>query len=358
MELMQAHQQWSKRPNDERFLSLDDLAEHTANQMECSKGVVVSSRSITVEPTDNRGLVVRGPSNSFTPTHWAFNQLCQRVGAPPDYLRSHPAPMVADSLNFDYQYKRDIEDIGLLLYQNGSAPELRAVTGPKYGRIWNANFVEKLQNLFGDGVTGRWHIPGEFNKSAPITKQNTTLYAGDRDMFVFLCDGEHDVEIKARRNGQTGRMQRGFFAWNSEVGSSSFGLGTFLFDYMCCNHIVWGVSGFDEVRIRHTVSAPDRWLEEVMPALEIYANASTKGITEAIDQARASRLDKVDEFLANRFGPRMVNQLKTVHALEEDRPIETVYDAVNAATAVAKGIPWISQRLDLEREAGKLLIAA
>lgn len=356
MELMQASQQWSTRPDDERFLSLDDLYEHVSNQMECSKGVTVSSRSITVEPTDNRGLVVKGPNSTFAPTHWAFNQLCARAGAPADYLRSHPAPMAADALNFDYQYKRNVDDVGLLLYQNGGAPELRAVTGPAYGRVWNAEYVDIIRKLFGLG--SKWHIPGEFNVKAPITKQNTTLYAGDRDMFVFLADGEHDVEIKGRRNGETGRLQRGFFAWNSEVGAKPIGIGTFLYDYMCCNHIIWGVSGFDEIKIRHTAGAPDRWLEEIVPALESYADGSTKGITDAIDAARATRLDNVDEFLANRFGPRMVGKLKAVHELEEMRPIETRYDVVNAATALAKGIPWIGQRVDLEREAGKLLVAA
>jgi hypothetical protein len=325
--------------------------------MEASKAVTVSSRSITVEPADdNKGLFVVGPTNSFAPTHWAFNQLCQRAGAPADYLRSHPSPMVADALNYDYKYKRGVDDVGLLLYQNGGPATLRAVNGPNYGRVWNAELVDTVRKLFGDD--SKWHIPGEFNVQKPITKENTTLYAGDRDLFVFLADGENDVEIKGRRNGETGRLQRGFFVWNSEVGAKPIGLGTFLYDYMCANHIIWGVSDFDEIRIRHTASAPDRWLEEIVPALESYANGSTKGITDAIDAARATRLDDVDEFLANRFGPRMVGKLKAVHELEELRPIETRYDVVNAATALAKGIPWIGQRVDLEREAGKLLVAA
>lgn len=359
MELMQASQQWASRPADERFLSLPDMFDYASEQMHHSKSVVVSSRSVTVEPTDSqKGLMLVGPSNSFAPTHWAFGQLAQRAGAPADYLRDLPAPLAADCLNWGMKYNRDVSDVGLLLYQNGGAPECRAVTGPNYGRIWNAEIIQQFVKLFGDGVTGKWHIPGEFNRSAPITKQNTTLYAGDRDMFAFLCDGDHDIEVKGRRSGETGRMQRGFFAWNSDVGSRSFGLATFLFDYMCGNHIVWGVSGFDEIRIRHTASAPDKWLAEVLPALEAYSNASTKGITEAIQAAQASRIDKVDEFLASRFGPRMIEKFKAVHLLEEGRPIETVFDVVTAVTAQAKAIPWIGQRVELEREAGKLLVAA
>jgi hypothetical protein len=335
------------------------MFDYASNQMDHSKSVVVSSRSVTVEPApEGNGLVVVGPSSSFAPTHWAFGQLAQRAGAPADYLRNLPSPLAADCLNWGMKYQRDINDVGLLLYQNGGAPELRAVTGPNYGRIWNAEVIGQLCRLFGDGVSGKWHVPGEFNRSEPITKQNTTLYAGDRDMFAFLCDGEHDIEIKNRRNGETGRMQRGVFMWNSDVGSRSYGCATFLFDFMCGNHIVWGVSGFDEIRIRHTASAPDKWISEVMPAIEAYSNASASGITGAIQAAREARVSDVDKFLSERFGARMVDKLKAVHNLEEQRPIETVYDVVNAVTAQAKAIPWIGQRVELEREAGKLLVMA
>jgi hypothetical protein len=360
-ELMQANSQWLKRPADERFLSLDALFDHTANQMENSKALVVPSRSITVQPTDNNtGLTVVGQSGTqFAPTHWAFDQLCQRAGAPAGYMRDLPSPMVADCLNYGFHVNRPIEDIGVLLYQNGGAPELKAVTGPNYGRIWNANIAGKLRELFGNGTDGRWHIPGEFNVKAPITPDNTTLYAGDRDMWAFLCDGANDLEIPCRRHGQPGRLQRGFFVWNSDTGSKSFGLGTFLFDFMCANHIIWGASGFEEVRIRHTVSAPDRWLEEMVPALTQYANSETTSINKAIADAREKRLgDKRDDFLANRFGPRMVAKLNATHELEEERPIETVWDCTVAATAVARQMPWIGIRADLEREAGKLLVAA
>ena len=364
MELMQASQQWASRPADERFVSLNEMFNFASDQMQHSKGVTVSSRSVSVEPLDgtNKGLVVVGPNASYAPTHWAFDQLSQRAGAPAGYLRDLPAPLAADCLNWGLKYQREIQDIGLLLYQNGGAPELRAATGPNYGRIWNAEIIGQLNKLFGSGVPGdggKWHIPGEFNRyDKPVTKESTTLYAGDRDMFAFLCDGEHDIEVKGRRNGQTGRMQRGFFVWNSDVGSRSFGLATFLYDYMCANHIVWGVTGFDEIRIRHTASAPDKWLAEVLPALESYANASTSGISDGIKAAQSARIDNVDKFLGERFGTRMVDKFKAVHMLEEGRPIETVFDAVTAVTAQAKSIPWIGQRVELEREAGKLLVLA
>lgn len=356
MELMQASNQWATRPSDERFTSLIDMADHFRHLRTISREVVVPTNKIECQPTsDNKGLVLVGPNgNAYAPTHWAFGQLAQRAEAPAGYLRTLPSPMAADCLNYGLQYKRNIEEVGVLLTKNGSSV-LRAATGPKYGRIWNDDVVSALVNTVGDGITGNWKVPGEFGKAVQVTKANTTLFAGDRDFFVFLADEEHRITIPNRRNGQSGSMARGFFCWNSEVGSQTFGLATFLFDYVCCNRIVWGAEEYKELKIRHTVAAPERFLEEIQPALLTYANGSSKTIVDAVTAAQAKRLDNVDDFLANRFGKRMVSNLKAVHMLEEDRPIETIWDVTTAATAYAKGISFQDDRVDLERKAGEIM---
>lgn len=360
MELMQANKQWATRPDDERFLSLTDMAAHFQAQRAASRAKVIGSRRLLAEPhEDNKGLMVRaitsdGEQSTHAPTHWAFGQLAQLAEAPAAYLRSLPSPIAADCINYGLQYKRDIEDVGVLLYENGS-PVLRAATGPRYGRIWNSDVVDSLMRQFGDGRTGEFRVPGEFGEQVEITKANTTLYAGDRDFFVFLADEENRIEVPGRRNGQPGQLARGFFVWNSEVGSASFGVSTFLFDYVCANRIVWGASDVSEIVIRHTASAPDRFVEELKPALLSYAHSSTTSITDAIAKAKAARLDNVDEWLGKRFGKRMVSTLNLAHFADEQRPIETVYDVTNAMTAHARSIPFQDQRIAMEREAGKLL---
>lgn len=266
-------------------------------------------------------------------------------------------PIAADCLNYGLQYKRQIEDVGVLLQRNGS-DMLRAATGPRYGRIWNADVVGGLVDRFGDGVSGDWRVPGEFGKAVAVDKANTTLYASDRDMFVFLADETHRIEVPNRRDGKSGMMARGFFMWNSEVGSSTFGLATFLFDYVCCNRIVWGAAEYQELKIRHTASAPDKYLDEMRPALTAYANATASGVVKAIEDARARRLDNVDDFLATRFGKRLVEPMKVLHAAEEGRPIETLWDATTAATAYARSIAHQDARVDLERRAGEVMALA
>jgi len=360
--LTQASHEWMKRPNDQRYLNLPDMKAHFDLERKYSAEKVVPTSKVTILPVkgDNTGLVVQGPKGfDFAPTHWSFGQLATLGKAPAGYLRTLPSPMAADCLNFGLKIARDIEDVGLLLHKNGGTPTLRAATGPKYGRIWNNDLLDEVIKRFGDGVTGAWKIPGEFGKKVAITKANTTLYASDRDFFIFLADEENRIILPNRRDGKSGSLARGWFMWNSEVGSTTFGISMFLFDYACKNRIVWGVTEKVDFRLRHTVSAPDKWLAEIQPALIAYQNSSGKGVLQAIEDARKDRLeDRLQKFLADRFSKELVKSMTDVHMIEEGRPIETRWDAVVAATAVARSIEHQDVRVKLEREAGSLLKAS
>lgn len=363
--LMQASNQWRNRPDDQRFTSLIELNSYVQNARNYSRGKVISSRQISAIPVDHNGvedqagkeLMIVGPNGGpVAPTHWAFGQMAQRAGAPASYLRTLPAPLAADNLNYGLKYARDVEDVGVLLYKNGGPAELRAVTGPGYGRVWNSTITQALVDRFGDGITGDFRVPGEFGQRVEVTKKNTTLYASDRDMFVFLADEEHRIAVPNRRDGKPGELARGFFVWNSEVGSTSFGIALFLFDYVCMNRIVWGVEEYKEIRINHTKSAPDRWIEDVAPVIQEYANSTTAGVTQAIKAAQLAKLDDADEFLRKRkFTGTQITAIKAAHLNDENRPIETLWDATTAVTAYARGITHQDERVKLEREGGKIL---
>lgn len=357
--LMQASHQWAKRPADERFLSLPAMRDHFETIKNESRQVVVSNRRVRALPeADHKGLniEVAGEDAPFHPTHWSFGQLANLAEAPAGYLRTIPSDIAADCVNWGLGYKRNIEELGILLRQNDDNT-LTAATGPRYGRIWNYDVVSELVNRFGDGVTGDWRVPGEFGEDLKlVTKDNTTLYASDRNMFVFLADEQNRIEIPDRRNGEAGSLARGFFVWNSEVGDTSLGIGTFLFDYVCANRIVWGAEDYMEIRIRHTASAPDKWFEEITPAIQAYTESSTDSIVTGIEKARQARLEeKLDSFLGERFGKRMVEPLKAIHQVEEERPIETLWDVSTAATAYARNLANNDTRVEMERKAGQVL---
>lgn len=352
--------QWMSRPADERYTSLLAMQKHFHQLREASREAVVSSRRLTIVPASDSSqqLQVFGPNgHGYEPTHWSFGQLASLVKAPAGYLRSLPAPMAADCLNYGLKVARDIEDVGVLLHRMpDQAPALAAATGPKYGRIWNLGITRELVDQFGDGVTGDFRVPGTFKSElTSVTKENTSLFASDRDMFVFLADQEHRIEIPNRRNGESGSLARGFFVGNSEVGAGTLFIATFLFDYMCSNRMIWGTKNYKQVRIRHTAGAPDRWLEEVKPAIIQYANDSSTTIVKAIADARAKKIDKVADFLEARFSKAMSRELQAVHVAEEDRPIETLWDASVAVTAYAKTVKYQDERIALERIGGDII---
>jgi hypothetical protein len=186
--------EWFSRPADERFLSLSDLFAVVEKRTERSRTRTVESADIRVEANrdDAEGLklLLPGSDGPAAPTHWSFGQLAGLVGAPAAYLRQLPAPLAAINLQYGLTTHR-AEQIKTLEIENGRL-ELRAVTGPDYGRIYDHELVSAVQRIAGNGTGDtRWKVPGVldwatgiYNPRVDITQETTTLYASDRDIFL------------------------------------------------------------------------------------------------------------------------------------------------------------------------------
>lgn len=359
LQQMSINEQWRNRPADERYTSLTELQAATHHVMAHSNAKVVASKSLSADVQDNK-LVVVGPSgNAAIPTHWAFGQLAQRAGAPAGYLRDLPNELAADCINYGLHVSRPVEDIGVLLYKNSGPAELHAVTGPNYGRIWNARLADALVETFGDGRTGTFRVPGEFGRQVAITKDNTTLYASDRDMVVFLADEDKSIDVPNRRDGKTGRISSGIAIGNSDVGGGRLWVASFGFDYICCNRIIWGLRDVEELAIRHTASAPHRFMSEVVPALREIARSNI-GLREAqIVAAQQAKVEDLDKFLTSRkFNRSQVSGIKAAYKTDEGNELMddcSVWDAVVAATAYARSLQYQDARISVETAAGKML---
>jgi hypothetical protein len=368
--LKHAARQWSSRPEDERFTSLPAMLDFASSQRASSRSLALSSKRIEAQPVEDEngrmtGLAIVGPGDAPTlPTHFSFGQVAARANAPAGYLRKLPSDIAADCINHGLS-ARGYEDVGALLrLKDGQVPELGAMTGPNYGRVWNADIIAALIERFGDGVTGDFVVPGVGGqKLGEVTKQNTLLFASDRDMFVFLADETNKLTIPNRRDGHSGNLSRGFFVWNSEVGSTSLGICTFLYDHVCGNRWVMGATGIEQIRIRHTASAPDKFVDEVAPAMLAYRESSAEGIETKLRAAQAKRIgdeEEVAQYLhrKHRFTLTQAKAISLAHIAEEGRPIETLWDAGTAITAFAKGIKHQDERVAVERAAGRVLIDA
>ncbi len=102
-------------------------------------------------------LILSDAEAPVAPTHWSFGQLASLVGAPAAYLRQLPAPLAGINLLYGLTNHR-AEQVKTLEVANGRT-ELRAVTGPDYGRIYDHELVAAVQRIAGDGVGDtRWKV--------------------------------------------------------------------------------------------------------------------------------------------------------------------------------------------------------
>ncbi|RUX51609.1 MAG: DUF932 domain-containing protein [Mesorhizobium sp.] len=361
--------EWFSRPADERYLSLSELFEAVQTRTERSRTRTVESAAIRVEASRNDAerlkLVLPGSDIPIAPTHWSFGQLASLVGAPAAYLRQLPAPLAGINLQYGLTSHRS-EQVKTLEIEDGRV-ELRAVTGPDYGRIFDRELVAAVQRIAGNGTGDtRWKVPGVldwstsiYNPRADITKDTTTLYASDRDVFLFLVDDLNPIEAGRLRDGSADLYFRGFYCWNSEVGAKTLGIASFYLRAVCQNRNLWGVEEFEEITIRHSKYAASRFAREAAPALARFANSSPMPFINGIKAARERIVARTDDdrgdFLRKRgFSKAEATRIIETVLTEEGRKPESVFDFVQGITAVARDKTHQDARLDLEARAKKL----
>ena len=362
--------EWFSRPDDEKYLSLSELYASVKGRAERSKTRTVESAAIRVEAhrddPEKLALVLPDAEAPVAPTHWSFGQLASLVGAPAAYLRQLPAPLAGINLQYGLTNHR-AEQVKTMEVANGRT-ELRAVTGPDYGRIYDHELVAAVQRIAGDGVGDtRWKVPGVldwstgvYNPMVDVTKDTTTLYASDRDVFLFLVDDMNPIEAGTLPDGSPDLFFRGFYCWNSEVGAKTLGIASFYLRAVCQNRNLWGVEDFQEISIRHSKYAANRFAHEAAPALANFADSSPQPFIQGIRSARERIVARSDDdrtdFLRKRgFSKAETAKIVETVLAEEGRPPESVFDFVQGITAVARSKPQQDARLAMETRAKTLL---
>jgi hypothetical protein len=354
-----ASRQWATRPDDERFLTLDELAAAVSVRRDLSVASDVRLDSLAISNDADGDLLLTSPHGQPVAfTNWSFGQLASLVGSPASYLRKLPAPLARVNLEWGLEGTHAGQEQASLLYQPPTEAatdgQVRAFTSTTYGRIWDVDVVHAVQRINQDD---RWQVPLKAY-DGQNSKRATTLYASDRDVFVFLVDEGRPIAV----DDQT--YFRGFYVWNSEVGKATFGLASFLYSYVCANRIIWGARDVEELRIRHTHLAPERFVEQAQPALVAMSEASPQPIVQAIQKAKSTRVGKtvaeVEAWLATKGFGRAESKLAVNLA---ERGTDTgssgdptnVWDLVQGGTAAARAIGHADTRLENERRWSGLL---
>lgn len=346
-------QQWMSRPDDQRFLTLDALADSVNARAQRSREVTIASDALRIVHTSDDDIQLVGPDGGKAElTHWSMGQLARLGGAPVDYLRTLPPVLAAPALAWSLEQRAEKGEAAKVLVsrREDGGVEARAITSATYGRIWDREVVAAIRRLGPD-----WHVPAaSYSGKDPL--RATTLYASDRDVFIFLCRQEV-VEV-----GGT-VLNRGVMAWNSETGARSFGLATFTYDRVCDNRIIWGVKDSKEIRIRHTSGAPTRLVAEVLPVIRAYVQADTRQIAATVNAARDCEVgrdrESVEAWMAKRGFTKAQAREAYAFAERDERNQglnpRTVWGLVQGVTDYAHGIAHTDTRTALERQAGELL---
>lgn len=361
--LKDANRQWSKRPDDERYLTLASLREAVAHRRHQSRELdLCLAKDVSVVPTEDGNTLLLTDGEFEAPfTHWSFGQLAQRMHVPAAFLRELPVELAA--LNAQYALECRLEDtpearaakVLLGPDTNGGPLVARAFTSPTYGRIWDLEVVDAVIR-YTEIAGGAWKIPSASYASYDPTRAST-LYASDRDVFLFLVNESNPIEVPG--TGGREKLHRGFFVWNSETGAATFGLTVFYYRFVCDNRIVWGAEQVQELRIRHCSQGPSRFLRQAAPTLRAFLDAPTKpAVTvfqRAMDHELGKNREEVIAFLRKRGWGQRVAESAYASAQQEGLNPRSVWGMVQGLTNDAHGLAHTDTRIEREREAGALL---
>lgn len=351
--LMQANREWSMRPADERFSSIQELHDAALGLQNASytKGDVITKDLRVAADENSDDMLIYDGDEPYKLTNYSFAQLSRIASAPANYLAELPTELAASCINVGLQEKKGQTNIFAKRDRTGM-DVLRSLTSDRYDRIWNSEITRRLLEIEAEGT---W-------KPAPAAFDGSRgLYHGDRSMFAFLVDNERRIF----ETGPEGGLSRGFFVSNSEVAAAAFKIITFHYEYVCGNHRVWGAQQIDEISIRHVGEANQKAFAGLEAELKRYADSSAHEDELRVEAMRTMKLgndfnevlDRVLNLRIPGIGSRMVAEAYKTAVEKTDwyGDPNTVWGFTGGLTQVARDLTHADERVKLERAASQVM---
>jgi len=211
-----------------------------------------------------------------------------------------------------------------------------------------------------EGRTYRLLPPGSPDVPEPLPNRIVQSHRIDRKPPPLREIDTNPIEAGRLPDGSPDLYFRGFYCWNSEVGSKTLGIASFYLRAVCMNRNLWGVENFEEITIRHSKFAAQRFAHEAAPALTSFANSSPAPFVAGIKAAReriVARTDDDRESFLRKNGFSKSETTKIIETVlgEENRKPESIFDFVQGITALARTKSHQDTRLELEGKAKRLM---
>ncbi len=351
-----AHREWATRPADEWYDSVLALHAAACARRNRTEERTIETRAFRTEAVDADALVLHETSGrSAALTHWSFEQVATIAGAPPRYLRTLPAAIASSAINHGLQRQR--RDEHQLLADHAAPWTVHAITSSRYARVHHDELAARVLDLM--ALHPAWHLPLGYKDGVfGAERVPSGAYLGDRNMFLFLVDGNRDLDDPT--DASHAGLFRGFILWNSDVGAAALTLDVFLFRVVCGNHLTWGFQYVAGFRRRHVgASIQDAWtssLEGVRAALDADTTRERAVILGATSRAPDSTREAVIGTAVQRID---LPHKQAVEAYDLAERYETnprsVWGYVQGLTRLSQRTSWQDGRFALDRAASRLL---
>lgn len=352
-----AAHQYAIRPPDERYPSLDALqmAAHADKDRAYETTRKMGTLGVEVGTEDRTVTLVGANGHAASLTHWAFGQVARLIGATPSYLGLLRPTLVAANIREGFTRRAD-DGVGILLRRSATPetdPTLRAITGDRYGRVWDADLYHAVQEaLPGD----EWTLPPTWSG------EQAGAYRGDRDSFLILTHGGSIVDDPTLAGHQDSRLFRGVMIHNSEVGANAVSIAAILYRYICGNHMIWGASVVEELsyRRRHVGRSALEDMREAVARI----GAAWSDRPAGADQALIATLARLDVASTTKLVVAELRQLgvpdtTATHALASaeanERQPRSYWGVAQGLTRISQASGHQNARLALDSAAGALL---
>jgi Domain of unknown function (DUF932) len=350
-----AHREWALRPPDERYASVNALYQAARARRERTEERDIVTAEFRTEAVDDALVLHESSDRTAALTHWSFGQLAIIASAPPNYLRTLPAAIASSAINVGLQRQR--REQHKLLVERTAPWTVLAVTSQRYARVHHDELASRVLDLM--AAHPAWHLPlGYKDGEYGAERVPSGAYLGDRDMFLFLVDGNRALDDPT--DCTDAGLFRGFILRNSDVGAAALTLDLFLFRAVCANHVVWGFQHVAGFRRRHVgASIQEAWtnsLDGVRAALDADTDHDRALILRAITQELGATRDAVLEAVVQRLdlSQKQAAEAYTLAEAHEPNP-RSVWGYAQGLTRLSQRTPWQDGRFVLDRAASRLI---